>query len=340
MTRRLLELALLPCLAFALVACGEDEPEEDPIDDSVIVGLYEIPISRNNQATAPQGAARLDISPTLMRLDGREVLTMERGRPADGAVADHIITALRERLTSGPARDRLALRIHASVPYLTFVEVLNTLHSANQRRVLIAVRTLGETPREAWMQLPPFQVVEHEAEITWNRPAPPWSTFVEHWREVYEACRAGEYIDCDGPYARTAEGGELDMVLWTRGQGMKVTWSQAGAPEEEEGSGGGGGGVAMIEGVAAAPAPVDEEENLSPPATTGAFNVRHQEATADDSALSSFVQPVCGNTGCNASVETDASTPCMRVISMVGAVFANGFTEPHLAFRLPEERPH
>lgn len=334
---------LVACSLFAstlgLVACGEDEPEGEQADNTPIVGLYEIPISRRNQATAPSNAARLDISPTLMRLDGHEVVTLERGRPADSEVSDHVITKLRQQLTSGAARSQVALRIHASVPYLTFAEVLNTLESANQRDVLIAVRTPGETPQEAWMDLPHYQVIEHGAEPSFEGRPAPWSAFTEHWEEVYQACRAGTYIDCDGPYARTAEGGELAMELWTRGQGMKVTWTQANPPEEEE-EGGGGGGVAMIEGVAAAPPdPTLEEEGLSPPATTGAFNVRHQEATAEDSALSSFSQLVCGSTQCQATVVTDATTPCMRVISMIGAVFANGFTEPQLAFVLPEEQP-
>lgn len=336
MDRRALTLLAVSALASAaFVACGEPEEEAEPVDNSVIVGLYEIPISRSNQATAPSNAARLDISPSLMRLDGVEVLPMERGRPADAEVADHVITKLRQRLTSGPAREQVALRIHASVPYLTLAEVLNTLHSANQRRVLIAVRTPGETPREAWMQLPRFQVVGAEDEVAWNVSPPPWNTFTSKWREVYEACRAGTYIDCDGPYARTAEGGDLQMELWTRGQGMKVTFSQGNAPEPETPSG--GGGVAMIEGVAAAPAAPDEEEGLSPPATLGAFAVRHQEATQDESALSSLSQPVCGNVACTATVVTDATAPSMRVISMIGAVFANGFTEPELAFRLPEQ---
>ncbi|MGE0786076.1 MAG: ExbD/TolR family protein [Sandaracinaceae bacterium] len=338
MNRRALTFAALSATALSLtfVACGQSNDEEtEAIDETPIVGLYEIPISRSNQATAPTSAAHLDISPTLMRLDGVEVLTMERGRPADAEVSDHIITKLRQRLTSGAPRERVALRMDANTPYLTFVEVLNTLKSANQHRVLLAVRTPGESPREAWMALPRYQVLAEDAEVTWNIPAVPWSAFTEHWEEVYNLCREGQYIDCDGPYARTAEGGELAMELWTRGQGMKVTWTQINGPEQPAG-GGGGGGVALIEGVQHAPAAANPDEGLSPPATTGAFTVRHQESTSETSALSSFSQLVCGNRACQATVVTDATTPMMRPVSMIGAVFANGFTEPELVFRIPE----
>jgi hypothetical protein len=131
------------------------------------------------------------------------------------------------------------------------------------------------------------------------------------------------------------------MELWTRGQGMKVTFSQVNPPEPEEGEGGGGGGgVALIEGIAPAGGGGggDDEEEEGEPATTGAFNLRHQEATeADESAISNTVAPVCANQACQGIVVADATGQSMRVISMLGAVYANGFAPGEVAFRLPEE---
>jgi hypothetical protein len=338
MTRRAPLLTLISALlaTAGLLACGENEEETTPVDTTPIVGLYEIPISRSNQGTEPSGAAQIEISPTELRLDHQKVADLEGGRPPEGQVSDHVITPLREQLSSNAARSRASLKVHASVPYLTLAETLNTLSSVGLREVHFAVRTVGESPQEGWMSLSSWQVVEEGEEIEFSGRPLPWGAFTEQWRPVYDACRGGRYIDCDFPYENVAEGGDLRMELWTRGQGMKVTFKQVNAPEEEEG-GGGGGGVALIEGVAAAPAPAEgEEEEEAPPATEGAFNVRHQEATQEESALSNLSQPVCGNQTCRAVVMTDATTPSMRVISMIGAVFPNGFDEPELVFQIPE----
>lgn len=338
MNRRALTLALV-CSALAaagLVACGDDQDETAPVDTTPIVGLFEIPISRNHQGTQPSSAAQIEISPDELRLDHTKVVDLERGRPADGEVSDHVITKLRQQLTTGASRSRASIKIHATVPYLTLVETLNTIESAGLGEVSFAVRNLAQPPQEGWMPIQNWQVVEDADAIEWESRPLPWNAFTEQWRPVYDACRAGRYIDCDFPYENVAEGGNLRMELWTRGQGMKVTFTQTDAPEPEQG-GGGGGGVAMIEGVApAAPAPAEGEEEEAPPATEGAFTVRHQEATQEESALSNLTQPVCGNQACQAIVVTDATAPSMRVISMIGAAFANGFTPPEVAFVIPE----
>lgn len=325
-------VSLLAATAFA--ACGE-ETEEEPLDTTPIVGLYELPISRNNQGSEPSNAARIEISPTELRLNHRPVLELTSGRLPEGELADHVITKLRQELTAQPARGSAALEVHANVPYQTLVTTLNTVHAVGLREVHIAVRTLGESPSKGWMPLTNWRVIPNDQQpAEFSGRAVPWSAFTEHWREVYDACRAGQYIDCDGPYASVAEGGDLGMTLWTRGQGMKVTFRQTNAPEPE--AEGGGGGPALIEGIAPAPAAPAEGEEEPDPATEGAFTVRHQESVDPESALSALVQPVCGNQGCQAVVEADATGQSMRVISMIGAVFPNGFTAPELAFRLPE----
>ena len=333
MNRRALALALL-CSALAagaLVACGHEAPA--PAEDMTpIVGLFEIPISRNNQGRAPTDATRVEISPTELRLNGTKILDLTAGRPAANEVSDHVITRLLEQIRGSAARSRASVKIHASVPYLTLVETLKTLESANLHELHIAVRTLGASPTEGWMVLHHWRVVPESDEPTEFSSRPlPWSAFTDHWQAVYDACRAGQYIDCDGPYPTTAQGGTLAMDLWTRGQGMKVTFRQAGAPVEEEGA---GGGPELIEGIAPAPVAADAEGE-SPPATEGAFNVRHQEAAAEESALSSLVAPVCANQACQVTVSADASGQSMRVISMVGAVFPNGTTEGEIAFQIP-----
>lgn len=331
---RLSSLAFFLSAVLGLAACGEEAAEAAPEDMTPIVGLYELAISRNNDGAAPTAATRVEVNRSELRLNGTKVLDLTRGRPADGQVADHVITPLRTALAAAPSRARASLKVEASVPYLTLVETLNTLHGASLREVHIAVRTLGDAPQEGWMPLRNWRVAAHDEEL---EPAtgPPWSAFGDHWREVYDACRAGSYIDCDGPYPTIAQGGTLGMELWTRGQGMKVTFRQTNPPEPEAAAGG-GGGPALIEGVARAPAAAPNPEEEVIPATIGSFTVRHQDAVSETSALSNMSQLVCGNQSCRAEVVTDGGVASMRVVSLLGALFPNGFSEPQIVFRIPE----
>lgn len=324
-------------IALALVACGQAQEEEAPVDTTPIVGALEIPISRNHEDPQPSGAALIELSPDELRLDHREVIALERGKVPAAEVADHVITKLRQGLTTGAARPRAALWVNANVPYLTLAQVLNTLHGANVREVSFAVRRGTTGPESGWMKLSRWRVVPSGNEpVTFETPARPWSHFVDHWREMYTACRESSvYIDCDGTPLNIGQGGELQVNLWARGQGMKVTFMQVNADEEAEAPRR-SAGPALIEGVRAAPPP--PEEDRGPIIREGAFNFRHQDSVATESAFSNTVQPVCGAQSCQVVLDADATTPSMRVISMLGAFYANGFAEPDLAFRLPEPR--
>ena len=311
--------ATLAVFTIVSLAC-EEEVEEPEVDLTPVLGLLEIPISRNNQGTAPSDAVTIELTMDALRMDGTTVLDLTNGRPLETEIRDGAYPALRSQIDGGPARSRASLRVYASAPYATLVETMNTIQGAGLRELHFAVRTPGASPSEGWMPVRNWRVVGAEEEFEFQGRPLPWSAFTEHWRDVYEACRAGRYVDCDGPYANTAEGGTLGMELWTRGQAMKVTFNQATPGEEEPAGEGGGGGVQLIEGIAA-PAPVDPEEEHGEPATVGAFTLRHQEAVNEPSAISNTVQPVCANAVCQATVVTDATAPSMRVISMIGAVF-------------------
>ena len=173
-------------------------------------------------------------------------------------------------------------------------------------------------------------VPEGDEPVQFAAPSPPWSAFTGEWRAVYDACRAGAYVDCDYVLTNVAEGGLLQTVLWARGQAMKVTFRQVAAPDA--GTPAQAGGPALIEGVRAAPR---QDVPETPPATEAAFTFRHQESVAAESAISNATRPVCSTQSCEAVIEADATTPSMRVLSMIGAVFPNGYAAPELAFRLP-----
>jgi hypothetical protein len=334
MNRRILWVSIFVSSASvaAFAACGEEEASEPPASTTPIIGAFELPISRNNQGSQPSDAVRIELATNEIRVDGRTLLPLAAGRIAESEVTDRVVTKLRERLQSGNARSRAAVWVSANLPYATLADALQTMHAAGVREAHFAVRREGSSPDVGWMRLSQWQVVpEGDTHVRIEGASRPWSEFTEFWREVYTACRAGRYVDCDGRPFNIAQGGELGGELWMRERGMKVTFFQfampdAGVPAPQN------RGPALIEGVRA-PAPVEEEQG--PPVAEGSFTFLHQESVEPDSAISEAVRPVCANESCAFTVVADATTPSMRVLSLVGAVYANGFQEPRLAFRQP-----
>lgn len=323
-------------IALALVACGQAQTEEAPVDTTPIVGAFEVPISRNHQAPQPNDALLIELSPSELRLDHRPILELEAGRVPDSALDENVIKPLREAIDSAPARRGAALWAHANVPYLTLARVLQTLHGASVREVSFAVRRGTSGADTGWMKISRWRVVPPGDEpVAFESTARPWSAFVEQWGDMYTACRASTaYVDCDGKPGNIAEGGELQVNLWARDQAMQITFLQVNGPEEEKPHA--SAGPALIEGVRAPPPAAEEDKG--PLFREGAFTFRHQDSVAAESGFSNTVQPVCGKESCQAVIDADATTPSMRVLSMLGAFYANGFAEPDLAFRLPKMR--
>jgi hypothetical protein len=332
-----LSLCVLLSLSVLLAACGgEEEVAPNPADSAPIVGVLELPISRNNDASVPSGTPRIEMTMTELRVDGTKVIDLNQGRVPPAALSDHAITALTPVLRGTSA----ALWVSASVPYATLAEVLTTLSAASVRELYFAVRADQSATSPGWMRISRWQVVPYgEDPVRFTNSTPlQWSAFTDVWREVYAACReAGpeRYINCDGTGRNIAQGGELQSVLWSRGSGMKITFMQvfvpdAGPPQAQRRR-----GPELIEGVRAPP-PSDPDEDLGPPALEGAFSFRQQEAVAPESAISATARPVCGAQSCQHVVVADATTMSMRVLSFIGAVYANGFQEPQIAFRLAE----
>ena len=327
---------------FVLAACDEPPPPT-PAELPPIVGTMEVPISLRNDGPRPTEALRIEANASEMHLDGRALLTLERGRFARSDLGpDGAPTALRTALQAAPARSRATLTLHGMVGYGTLARTVLALTAAGHREISLAVRpvsTSGAPPTSmGWLPLTSPTVVP------WGRdpvdPAAyggggrPWSDFVGQWRNVYEACRAAgaeRYIDCDMPGQAPAEGGFLQTILWARGQGMMVRFQRVGAPPPEPTQ---AARPQLIEGVRAAP--TGEGEELPPdPSVTGAFNFRAETATMAESPISATVRPVCGAAPCQVVVESDEETPIMRVLSFVGAAFPNGSPPPVLVLRLP-----
>ncbi len=337
-------LSLLGCLvALSLVACGEDAPPP-AAELPPLVGALEVPISFRNDAPQPTGALRIEASTTELRLDGQPVYTgISRGLIPDAQWSEGALTELLTRIRAAPPRSAALVTLLGTVPYQTAVRIVGTLLAAGYHEITWAVRPPGGDPSARGFLLTSSpEVAPSGGPYAFPGPARPWSDFTSHWREMYEACRAGQYIDCDGAPDEPVLGGDLQVVLWSRGQGMQMRFNRTNAPEPEPTA---PRQVALIEGVPRAPAAVEEE--APPPDTSGVFSFRADEATHVDtdratgrqtpnSAISVTARPVCGAAPCSVVVEADRDTPIMRVLSFLGAAFPNGSIAPIVAFRMPE----
>ncbi len=320
--------AITTVLLAVLTACGEEAPPPDPELPQLVYGL-ELPISLRNDGATPTNALRIEIAPGEMHLDGHMLFDMTRGRPADSEVTAAGYPTLLQRVQAAPAHTSAALTVHGVVPYGTTVRVLQTLIAAGYHEFSFAVRTADGSPTIRWLTITSPEIAPATGDVAMVGTERPWEDFSSHWSEIYDACRAGHYVDCDGLPAAIAPGGHFQLELWTRGSGMILRFDQidvgdAGVPTT--------GAVAMLPGV---PQPESEGDPPPRPFTTGAFSFRAEEATQADSAISTTTRPVCAMAACPTIVVADDGTQTMRVISLLGAAFPNGTTAPRLAFRLP-----
>ncbi|MDQ3037573.1 MAG: hypothetical protein M3Y87_34580 [Myxococcota bacterium] len=337
---RALPLALSSVLALTIAsACGADEDATPAVDTTPIVGLMELPIAHRNDGNVSGDALRIEISPSELRLDSQPIYTLERGRVPESEVSADGLTDLTAAIRAAPARSRATITAHSLVGYGTAVRAVQSLLDAGYREIAFAVRPLsptGAAPTQAsWLSMSSPQIAEAGRGVidpaTYGGGVRPWSDFVSHWEEAYEACRAGSYVDCDPVPLAPAEGGFLQVVLWARGSGMQLRFNRAGAPPPEPTQ---PTAPALIEGVRGEAAGAGEEVPPDP-SVTGAFAFRATVATDPESPLTAVARPICGAAACQTVIEADEETPMMRVLSFIGAVFPNGATAPQLVFRLP-----
>ncbi len=331
-SRAFLPVLLLASLVFT--GCGDDGDENQESTDP-IVGVLELPISYRYEASAPSDAVAIEIAPANLRVDGHTILELDNGKVPESSVggAPPTITELRSALEGGPARRVATLRILGSTPWRTTMLVLSTLKETRVAEASFMVRQ-GTGTEIGYLNLTNWEIREeldefHEPPATHLRS---WDEIGDIWEEMYTACRAGPYVDCSFKAPNIAEGGNMHMELFARGNAVKIDLHRFGAPEPE------GPAPAVdtfLDGIG--PAEGDEEVEL-PPATHAAFTWRYQATTpqADaENVVANTMRPLCGSQPCGALVEAEAQTPTMRVLSFIGSAFPNGTDEPYLMFQIP-----
>lgn len=308
----------------------EDEEAENSESAEPILGIMEMPISFRHQPAAPNNAIQIEASPSRLRLDGTTVLEWESGRVPEASQDGMVIRELATALAAAPTRSAAALSLHANVPYETTGRILATLQAANVHEAAFAVRA-GTSTDPGWLVLPRFEVRE-EVDEYYEWPASHtrgWGELDAVWSDMYSACREDHYVDCAFKAQNIAEGGNMHITLFARGNAVKVDLHRFGAPDPEPTS---PSGPELIEGIAADPAEMVEE---APPAVTAAFTWRFEASVQEDSPLSKTMRPLCGVSPCGVLMVAEGQTQTMRIVSFLGSAFPNGTEAPLVMFQVP-----
>lgn len=294
----------------------------------------ELPLSHRNGAPAPNGATKIEVSPTELRVDGTKILTLDHGAAAGGEVANGVITKLRAALTSGAARRAAALHVHAATPWKTTHAILGTLLAANIHEAYFRVRKPGTTSDTGWLDVRNFTMAPNADDpVDFANITPmAWPEFANVWEAVQGQCtRVSEPLNCSPVPEKLAPGGRVQIVLRARGDGVKLEFYQVqvdpalvppGAPQP----------VQMIPGVPQPPPQPGDEIEQFPPATDAQYTLRQETTTRVPSPVSAMMRPVCGSRACGALAVADPETMSMRILSLLGAAFPDGTAPPTFAF--------
>lgn len=333
-------------VALALLACGGEDKAAEPEaagPDVPALGVLELPVSLRTGDAAPSDARSVEITPAGIRVDDRALMTLEGGKLPDAERKEGMIPKLKEALAT-PSKSALALAVHSSVPYDTLAAVLDTARSAGVRTVGFKVRKPSGTD-PGWLVAKDFAMTPrmHNAQEVAipSVDKRKWDEFTAAWQAVYDACRGADTGSCAYVQSNVAKGGDLKIVLHAAGQGAAINFFRTGVEEGE-----------LTDEDRARQAEIQqkkedfiqgriskteiEKELLEgPPATEALFQFRAREAQSDPSPVTETIKPLCGTKACGAVVSADPTTLAVRVIGLLGAAYADGNAEPHLAFEQP-----
>ncbi|NOY91515.1 MAG: hypothetical protein GXP55_09965 [Deltaproteobacteria bacterium] len=323
---RLALLALLLPLTLLVFAC-EDEPQVEVESPEPVVSVAALPISLRRDSAAPSGAAHIEVAPGRLRLEGRTLFEMTGGHVPDAELVNDVITKLKAGLDTGSGYRSAVLRVQAATPWSTTLAIFDTLAASNITQAAFEVRASG-TADTGYLPISRFEMVDEGAEITpFEGPGQrTWDEFKAQWQAAHDACREQDYVDCAYVPQNIADGGQVQMTLFARGNAAKIQFDRFGAEEAAAPA-----RAQLLDGIPQAADAVADEE--LPPAVTAAFTWRARALTKPDSAVSKAVRGLCGAQPCAALVTAEGQTPSMRLISFLGAVYPDGAPAPILRFQ-------
>jgi hypothetical protein len=235
------------------------------------------------------------------------------------------------------------MRLEAIIPYETVALVLNTAKQVGVMNAAFQVREVGNTTRTGWLNVDSYVMSSRADDVppiqTVN--AKSWDAFTAKWKDVTSACRTAASGNCAYADTNFAKGGTLKIELHTSGRGLNINFFRRGltpAQEHEE-------EVKRKKDLAKKKESflqghISHEEMveyllLGDPSTQALFQFRYQEALAAPSALSQTIAPVCGQDRCGVLIAADKISPMVRMITLMGAAFPDGSTQPAYAFEMP-----
>jgi len=331
--------------AWSVAGCGSKEeaaPEQAPLDVGPPVGALELPVSLRTGDAAPTDARKVEVSLAGVRVDDQPLLALDNGKVKAEDRSGDELPKLKAALAS-PAKSTLALTVHSSLPYTTAALVLQSAKSAGISKLALHVRKPGGSTSDGWLQVQSFQTTprtDDDVPIASVQPRT-WDEFAAAWGAIGEACRSAQTGSCAYEQNSVAKGGTLKIVLFAAGQGVNVNFYRVGLTPEQ---------LAAEDAARKAELATKKEDFIQgragkkdlvaeltegEPATDASFQFRAREAFDSPSPVTAMMQPLCGPKACGAVVSADEPTLMVRVVSLIGAAFADGSVAPALAFELP-----
>jgi biopolymer transport protein ExbD len=330
----------LVLVSFVLMQFGCGSKEEVKAPAQPIVGILELPVSLRSNAAEPTDAHKVEINLTELRVDDGNSLKLDVGKIAASERSGTVVPKLDAALSS-PARTRLAIEVHSTVPYETIVAVLESARKAGIRNASFKVRKPGGGAATGWLEFNDYDVImPTEDEVKFDRVAPhEWADFVNAWDLMAGYCRRSPTGSCVEKPVKIAEGGHVQIELFSAGTGVNFKFTRVGAPPPE---------VVQQEEekklkrklkpeekspvLAGLPPDLVEKFDQLPFATEAGFQFRGSEAVKAPSALTATMEPVCGKTACGIVVTGRHDTVAIWLIAMIGAAFPDGTAAPQAVF--------
>ena len=362
-TPMLLSIAASACLSWA--GCGDKEEaaatDKGALDVGPEVGVLELPVSLRSDDTPPADARKVDASLGGLRVDGKPVVAFESGKVPAAELSGDVIGKLESALSSG-SKKTLALTTHASLPYETAARVLATARKAGFSQLYLQVRKPGGSTTPGFLLVQSFDVTprtDDEVPLP-SVEARSWDEMTAAWQGLYDACKTAQTGNCAYVPTEPAKGGKLKLVLFAAGQGVNVNFVRVGVSPEQLAAEAEARKAAVEakkaeaekaakkdkkkkkkgkgkeEDMASASSDLVAELTDTAPASEASFQFRSREVLeGSPSAVTAMMQPLCGKRACGAVVSAEEQTLMVRVVSLIGAVYADGAAPPVLSFELP-----
>jgi hypothetical protein len=198
-------------LGVLLVACAKPAPL------APLLTLGDLPLSKSAVALEGQDAV-LEVSLSELRVSGKPLLALEKGRFLPGDVDDgkvpKLIAELRPHVTGHP----LSIAAHIMLSDVTVALLINSLRAAGARSLAFQVRKPESSNEVGFLVLSNFRVSNNGDGGTGR----PWADTLDAWDDIYDRCRRITGSSCLPRPAAVALDGELRMELELLPDGARV----------------------------------------------------------------------------------------------------------------------